>query len=260
VRTPEGPATLRLVGRQGAIVARAWGPGAGWAIAQAPDLVGARDSLDGFEPVGIVRDLHRRFPGLRIARTRRVFDALVPTILEQKVTSKEAAQSYGAIVKRWGTPAPAPAGAPRLVVPPAPEVLAHLAYWELHEHGVERRRAETIRVAATRAARVEEANQMDAASAKKRLEALPGIGPWTSAQVCLVALGDPNAVPTGDYHLPNLVAHAFTGAARGTDAQMLELLAPYAGHRGRVVRLLQASGIEAPRFGPRRRLRRIAEL
>jgi hypothetical protein len=32
---------------------------------------------------------------------------------------------------------------------------------------------------------------------------------------------------------------------------MLELLAPYAGHRQRAVRLIELSGIRKPRFGPR---------
>jgi hypothetical protein len=38
---------------------------------------------------------------------------------------------------------------------------------------------------------------------------------------------------------------------------MLELLEPYAGHRGRVIRLVGVSGEKAPRYGPRRPLRRI---
>jgi hypothetical protein len=41
------------------------------------------------------------------------------------------------------------------------------------------------------------------------------------------------------------------GEPRGDDARMLELLAPYAGQRGRVIRLLEAARIKIPRFGPR---------
>jgi len=41
---------------------------------------------------------------------------------------------------------------------------------------------------------------------------------------------------------------------------MLELLEPYRGHRARVIRLLTLGGIQAPRFGPRMRLRRIAAI
>jgi hypothetical protein len=41
---------------------------------------------------------------------------------------------------------------------------------------------------------------------------------------------------------------------------MLELLEPYAGQRGRVQRLLEASGIRMPRFGPRTAPRTIAAI
>jgi 3-methyladenine DNA glycosylase/8-oxoguanine DNA glycosylase len=89
------------------------------------------------------------------------------------------------------------------------------------------------------------------AAAAARLRAYPGIGPWTAAEVTLRALGDPDAVSVGDFHLPNVVAFALAGEPRGDDARMLELLEPWRGHRARVVRLLEASGIEAPKFGPR---------
>ena len=59
------------------------------------------------------------------------------------------------------------------------------------------------------------------------------------------AMGDPDAVAVGDYHLKNLVVHALAGEPRGTDERMLELLAPYAGQRGRVIRLLLARWAQA---------------
>jgi 3-methyladenine DNA glycosylase/8-oxoguanine DNA glycosylase len=65
------------------------------------------------------------------------------------------------------------------------------------------------------------------------------------------ALGAPDEVSVGDYHLPNMAVHLFTGRPRGTDEEMLELLAPWAGQRQRVMRLVEASGITAPRYGPR---------
>jgi hypothetical protein len=48
-----------------------------------------------------------------------------------------------------------------------------------------------------------------------------------------------------------VVVHLFTGRARGTDEEMLALLAPWAGQRQRVMRLIEAVGLGAPRFGPR---------
>jgi 3-methyladenine DNA glycosylase/8-oxoguanine DNA glycosylase len=87
------------------------------------------------------------------------------------------------------------------------------------------------------------------------MQTVDGVGPWTAAEVEAVALGDADAVSLGDEHLKNVVAYAFTGTARGTDARMLDLLAPFKGHRGRVCSILMAAGIQAPRFGPRRPLR-----
>ena len=122
--------------------------------------------------------------------------------------------------------------------------------------GVERRRADLIRVVARNAARIESAATPEAA--ERVLRAIPGIGPWTAAEVLRVAWGAPDAVSVGDYHIPNLVAWALAGEARADDARMLELLEPYRGQRGRVQRLLEASGVRIPRFGPRMAPRSIA--
>jgi 3-methyladenine DNA glycosylase/8-oxoguanine DNA glycosylase len=105
--------------------------------------------------------------------------------------------------------------------------------------------------AARRASTIDALAALPAAVARERLESLPGVGPWSSAEVTAVSHGDPDAVPLGDYHIPNVVAHALGGSVRGDDERMLELLAPYAGQRGRVIRLLMAGGAGAPRFGPR---------
>jgi 3-methyladenine DNA glycosylase/8-oxoguanine DNA glycosylase len=257
-RTPIGPATTRFVPADGGIRAEAWGPGKDWALDAAPELLGARDPVEGFDPApGIVRDLHRRMPGLRISRSLAVFEALVPTILEQKVPGAEAFASYRNLVRALGEPAPGPGG---LRLPPSPEALARNSYSAFHPLGIERRRADTLRAAASRAVRLEETVEMALPQAYQRIQAFRGVGPWSAARVAMTALGDPDAVPTGDYHLPHMVAWAFAGRPRGTDEEMLELLEPYVGHRGRVLRLLLAAGVGAPRFGPRMSLRSIERI
>ncbi len=250
--TPEGPATACYAANGGEVAVRAWGPGAAWCLESAPELLGGRDQLDGFDPGGLVGELHRRLPGLRIARSLAVFEALVPTILEQKVTGREARASWHALVRAWGSPAPGPL---QLLVPPGPEPLARTPYWEFHPLGVERKRASAIRAAASSAARLEALSALAPPEARRRMQAVPGIGPWTAAEVALVALGDPDAVPVGDYHLPHLVSNALAGEPRGSDERMLELLALFAGHRGRVLRLLARSGLWSPRRGPRMAVR-----
>lgn len=254
-RTPEGPATVHMHQEGSCLQVEGWGAGAAWAIAHASSLCGEEDDDTGFKPVhSIVSDLWRRHPGLRLPRTQAVFEALVPTVLGQLVTSEEAHASYRALVVALGEAAPGPT---RLTLPPSPQVLASTPYWTFHRFGIERRRAETIIRAARSTKRLEETVTMDMAGAYARLEAFPGVGRWTSAKVAGVALGDPDAVPVGDYHLPHLVGYIFEGTPRSTDERMLELLEPYRGHRGRVIRLLMQAGVTAPRFGPRKPLRDI---
>lgn len=251
-RTPQGPATARYKLEDAAVRVTAWGPGAEWCLAAAAELLGAGDSLEGFRPDGLVAELHRRLPGLRIARSQAVFEAMVPSILEQRVTGMEARTAYRTMVRAWGEPAPGPLP---LRVPPAPDVLATAPYWAFHRFGVEMKRANAIRGAAGRAARIDATAALATDDARRRLQSLPGVGPWTAAEVALVALGDADAVSVGDFHLPHLVSWALAGEPRGTDERMLELLSPWPGHRGRVVRLLAAAGPWPPRFGPRMPIR-----
>jgi 3-methyladenine DNA glycosylase/8-oxoguanine DNA glycosylase len=260
-RTPDGPATLRLIPEGTAVSAQAWGPGGAWAMEQAPELLGAFDDATGFAALlaghALLRDLHARFAGVRIGRTRRIFEALVPAIIEQKVTGDEAHAAFDALVRRHGEPAPGPWNEPSarrpapLRVPPAAETLAGLPSYAYHPLGLERRRADAIRFAAGRAARVEECADLPLAEAYGRLRSLPLVGPWTAAEVGLRAFGDADAVSVGDFHLSHAICWALAGEPRGTDERMLELLAPYAGHRARVIRLIEAAGVHAPRRGPR---------
>jgi 3-methyladenine DNA glycosylase/8-oxoguanine DNA glycosylase len=265
-RTPQGPATLFIEQRAAGsrVRARAWGPGGADALAGLDALLGLHDDPSALVPAhSLIGELARRLRGLRIGRSGRVLEALVPAILEQKVTGTEASRAHRGILGRWGEPAPGPAGTRGMRVPPDPAVLAGLPYFAFHPIGLERRRAELIRLVAREAPRLERlvdtatGPDADPGAADRALRRFAGIGPWTAAEVAARAFGDPDAVSVGDFHLPNLVAWALAGEPRGTDERMLELLEPYAGQRGRVIRLLEASGLEAPKYGPRLAPRRI---
>jgi len=259
-RTPLGPGTERLsVDGVGMLHVEAWGAGAEWLVEHAPALVGELDDDSDFQPHHqLIRDLWRLHPGLRIPRSEAVFEAAVASILEQMVAGAEAWRSLRALVCDLGEPAPGPR--PGLFIPPDPVRLASVPYYVFHRYGIPRRRADTLRSAAMQAARLEEAVDMPMDAARLRLRALPGMGHWTAAEVALVALGDPDAVSVGDYHLPHVVAWALAGERRGSDERMLELLEPYRGHRGRVLRLLLTSGSAPPRRGPRLPLRDVARM
>ena len=240
-RTPDGPATTWMRVVNGRLVTKAWGPGRDHALGSVETMFD--DDASSFVPRHpLLAEAHRHLPGLRIVRTGAVVEALMPTILEQKVTGKAARESWRRLVWRYSEPAPGPLGR-RLWLPPDPARIAALPPHALHSLNVEGKRAGTMRVACAHASQIE--------ADPARLTLLPGIGAWTYAQVALVALGDADAVPVGDFHLKNVVAWNLTGRPRGTDDEMLEVLEPYRGHRGRVIRLLTHFGDRPPKYGPR---------
>jgi 3-methyladenine DNA glycosylase/8-oxoguanine DNA glycosylase len=258
--TPDGPGTVEILRTDAATcTARAWGPGADWLLEQAPRLLGAHDDRAGFEPERhpmVARAAHRR-PGLRIGSSGVAWDALVPTILAQRVTSVEAARSWTRLVRTHGEPAPGPFD---LRLQPAPEVLAGLPYWAFHRFGVERARAEAVVAASRSASRIQAALALTGDEPTATICRVRGLGPWTAALVLRITAGDADQVEVGDFHVKNQISWALAGEARGTDERMLELLAPFVGHRGRVVRLLLSLGLRAPAFGARQRIVAIEHL
>ena len=119
MRTPDGPVTIHLERQADEVVGEAWGPGAEWSLEHLPGLFGEQDDATGLVPVhDVVRDAHRRHPGFRIARTGLVVEALVPAVIEQKVTGQEAFGGQRRLVRRYGTPAPGPGAELGLVVRP----------------------------------------------------------------------------------------------------------------------------------------------
>lgn len=259
-RTPQGPGLLRLTTHRGGgqILAQAWGAGAEWLLDGVPELLGERDDPEGFRPEpGHVRLIAawRARPGWRVPRTRQVFEALVPAVLEQRVTGAESSRAWRRLVLAYGEPAPGPAGDPRspaagMFVPPGPREWAAIPSWAWLGAGVDAARWRVVAAAAGCAGRLEATVDCGAAEAARLLRSVPGIGVWTAAEVRQRAHGDADAFSWGDYHVARNVSWALTGRVLD-DAGCAEVLQVYRGHRYRVQRLLELAGVTRPRRGPR---------
>ncbi|MGY1844224.1 DNA-3-methyladenine glycosylase family protein [Modestobacter sp. SYSU DS0875] len=249
--TPDGPATLRVSGGPGGLRLDGWGPGADWAVATGPRWLGAEDTPGGFDPAPhpLLARLHRATPWLRLGATGRVWDALAPAVLEQKVTGIEAHRTWRELLRLAGEPAPGPAPVGMRVVPSPERVLA-VTDWQWHACGLDGARRRALRAVASVASRLEVDDHGGCAGLRRRLQSVPGIGVWTAAEVAQRAVGCPDSVSVGDYHLKNLVGWSLAGR-KTDDAGMLELLEPWRGHRQRVVRLLEVGGSMPPKRGPR---------
>ncbi len=253
IRTPDGPATLALhaLPSDGVVHAEAWGDGAAWVLESVPDLLGASDDAEGFEPRHpVLVDAQRRHPHWRIGRTGLLLESLVPAVIEQKVTGKEAFAGFRSLVHRFGERAPGPGADLRLWVQPDAETIRTIPSWEWLRLHVDPARSRTLVQAARVAPSLERLTRADHADADRRLRSLPGIGVWTSAEVRVRAMGDPDAVSFGDYHVAKDVGWALTGAAVDDDG-LAELLEPWRPHRYRVQALVAMAGLHRPRRGPR---------
>ena len=254
VRTPLGAATLRVTTRpgEGTVVASAWGPGAVWVLDRVPALLGADDDPSGFVPGHpVLADAWRRHRHWRIGRSDLLVEALVPAIIEQKVTGQEAFAGFRRLVHRFGEPAPGPDAARLgLRLQPDPETLRTLPSWEWLRLPVDPARSRAVVGVAGRAGSLLRLGELAHADADRRLRSLPGVGVWTSAEARARAYGDPDAVSFGDYHVARDIGWALTGSALD-DAGLARLLEPWQGHRYRVQALVGLAGLGHPRRGPR---------
>jgi AraC family transcriptional regulator of adaptative response / DNA-3-methyladenine glycosylase II len=151
----------------------------------------------------LVGPLLRARPGLRIPGAWDPFECAVRAVLGQQV-SVAAGRTFAArLVERAGVERAGGDGLTHLF----PDAVA-LARVNLEGLGMTRSRAATLHALARAVLerRVDFSGAPEQVSAA--LAAVPGIGPWTAQYVALRALGEPDALPSGD-----LVLRRMAGAA-----------------------------------------------
>ena len=201
-RTPAGPATRAPRGRRRPGRGHGLGRGRrGRARRACPASSAATTTHGGFDPDHpVVARLWRDFARRARPPLRGRHRGLVGVVLEQRVTTFEARRAQSQLVARWGEPAPGPTD---LMLPPDPEVLAGVAYYDLHVLG---RRAQAGRHRAAgggqrppprRPRRCCRPPRPTSASPRSRAS---GRGPqprwpWSPSAM-------PTPCPVGDVHLP----------------------------------------------------------
>ncbi|MGV9924155.1 DNA-3-methyladenine glycosylase family protein [Nocardia rhamnosiphila] len=251
-RMPAGPVTYRVVQDDPlTVTADAWGPGAAEFLDGLDRMLCLDQRVDDFVPIHpTVAAAHQRYPGLRMLRTGRVLEALIPAILEQKVTIVSAHAAWRRLVHLFGSPPPGPAPA-GMLVPPDGAAWSRIPSWSFHGANVGPQRSRTIVRVARLAESLERMTALPPAEAARRLRTIPGIGEWTAAETAQRAFGDADALSVGDFHLASIVGWTLLGRDMD-DAEMVDYLEPVRPHRYRTIRLLEISGqARKPRFGPR---------
>jgi 3-methyladenine DNA glycosylase/8-oxoguanine DNA glycosylase len=254
LRTPTGTATLRITPcpGQAEVVGEAWGEGAEWALDQMPAMLGADDDPSGFaaQRHPVVAQAWRQHRHWRVPRSGLVMDSLVPAVIEQRVTGREAFAGWRRLVVRFGERAPGPGAEHGLRVMPAPDRLRSIPSWEWLRLPVDPARSRAVVTVASHATALERTVGLPVDEVDRRLRSLPGVGVWTSAEVRARAHGDADAVSFGDFHVAKDVGWALTGAPVDDDG-LAELLEPFRPHRQRVQVLVALARLRTPRRGPR---------
>jgi AraC family transcriptional regulator of adaptative response / DNA-3-methyladenine glycosylase II len=162
----------------------------------------AVDAVLGADP--LLGSLVGHRPGLRVPGTADGFELLVRTVLAQQVSLSAAHTFAGRLVAAYGKPLDSPGDSLTARFPDA-ETLADASYDGI---GLTASRIRTVRAVASAAAsgELDLDPAADREQTRRRLLAVPGIGPWTAEYVAMRALADPDAFPATDLVLRRLTA------------------------------------------------------
>ncbi|MBT1002830.1 3-methyladenine DNA glycosylase 2 [Paenarthrobacter sp. DKR-5] len=224
VRTPGGPAVVTAAfGRPAAVEVTVEGADAaalGWLRTRCRQWLDTDtdtaevNAMFGDDP--LLGPLVRARPGLRILGYPDGFEAAAVTVLGQQVSLAACRTFAGRLAAAYGETGPH-----GLISFPAPEAVAAAGAEELQKAiGLTHARSRTLQALAEACADGLALDpEGDHAEIRRRLLALPGIGPWTADYLALRALGDRNAYPSGDLVLQRALSvstakQALAAAAR----------------------------------------------
>jgi AraC family transcriptional regulator of adaptative response / DNA-3-methyladenine glycosylase II len=176
---------------------------------------------------GVLGPIVHREPGRRVPGAVDGDELAIRAVLGQQVSLAGAATLAGRLVRAYGTPLAHPSGTLTHVFPDAGAIAganpAHLAMPDAR-----RRAIRALANALAGGAIVLDAGT-DRDETQRRLLALPGVGPWTTAYVAMRVLRDPDAfLPTdlGVRHAVRRLGHG-EGTGAAAIARLAEGWRPY---------------------------------
>jgi 3-methyladenine DNA glycosylase/8-oxoguanine DNA glycosylase len=208
-----------------------------------------RPFLERFRDDPLLASAIRRFRGLRPLRTATVTHALLKAVCGQLIQAKAARLLEARLLR---AAAPEHAG---LRLPPTRETFADLSPAALAARGLATRKAGVL-VRLSRELDLERLRAVSSEVACRRIERERGLGPWSSAMICLHGLGRWDRGLVGDLGLVKLLAGL---RGRHVEAEETrELLEPYAEWAGlaSVYLLAGVPADGAPWERPRRQARK----
>ena len=185
----------------------------------------------------------------RIGASGTTYHQLLPTIIAQRITGGEAVRQWAASLRRTSAHRRPDRSRSHAACCSrrSPRSLHRRPAWWFHPLGIETKRARALTEVARHADKLWAWTGVGLDDARRQAgPASPASGRGRSVRCSARCVGDPDAVPVGDYHFPNTVAWALAGEPRADDDRMLELLAPYRGQRGRVLWALVTTAGKAP--------------
>jgi AraC family transcriptional regulator of adaptative response / DNA-3-methyladenine glycosylase II len=158
-------------------------------------------------------ELASAHPGLRLPGAVDGFEVAVRAILGQQVTVRAARTLAGRFAAAFGTALPREGGVS--MVFPRPAAVAPLEAGDIATLGIVSSRARSL----IALAREMEAGRLcldpatDVGSVLEKLDALPGVGPWTAHYIAMRALAWPDAFPMPDVGLAKAIGEKSTPRA-----------------------------------------------